>query len=214
MKAIWVLLLNFPPLRWCAYAYRYVSWSMSFPKAKFDYGCHIKESTFGDFSRLSFGSKIHKSSLGRYSYVGENSLINRSVIGNFTCIGPGVLVNLGSHPTYRKSIHPAFYSKNIRAAKAFVKEDSYDEYGNVIIGNDVWIGARAIILGDVTIPDGVIIAAGSIVKKNDVLEPYGIYGGSPLVLLKMRKYAETHKISEQWWNLDDQKLIERLDEFI
>jgi acetyltransferase-like isoleucine patch superfamily enzyme len=156
----------------------------------------------------------HKSSLGRYSYVGENSLINRSVIGNFTCIGPGVLVNLGTHPSYRKSIHPAFYSKNIRAAKAFVKEDSYDEYGNVIIGNDVWIGARAIILGDVTIPDGVIIAAGSIVKKNDVLEPYGIYGGSPLVLLKMRKYAETHKISEQWWNLDDQKLIERLDEFI
>ena len=213
MRAFWDLGLNFPPLRWCVYAFRYLSWRRLFPKAKFDYGCHIKNSIFGDSVRLSRGCKVLNSSLGRFSYVGENTVISRSDIGKFTCIGPGVLVNLGSHPTYRKSIHPAFYSESLRAAKTFVTSNSYVEYDNVTIGNDVWIGARALILGGASVPDGTIISAGSVVKKGDKLRPYGIYGGSPLVLLKMRKYGEDYRVSDRWWELEDQILRERLDEF-
>jgi acetyltransferase-like isoleucine patch superfamily enzyme len=58
-------------------------------------------------------------------------------------------------------------------------------YKGILIGNDVWIGTGVKILDGVKVGDGVVIAAGSVVTKD--LEPFGIYGGIPAKLLKMRK---------------------------
>lgn len=55
----------------------------------------------------------------------------------------------------------------------------------VVIGNDVWIGARVVILQGVTIGDGAIIAAGSVVTKN--VPPYAIVGGVPAKIIRSRK---------------------------
>lgn len=55
----------------------------------------------------------------------------------------------------------------------------------VTIGNDVWIGQRAIILSGVTIGNGVIVGAGAVVTKN--IPDYAIVGGVPAKILKMRK---------------------------
>lgn len=63
-----------------------------------------------------------------------------------------------------------------------------------IIGDDVWIGAYTIIMTGVTIGNGVIVAAGSVVTKN--LIPYGIYGGTPAQLIKMRFSEDEIKIHE------------------
>ena len=52
------------------------------------------------------------------------------------------------------------------------------------IGKDCWIGANSIIIGGVSIGDGVIVAAGSVVTKN--LESYGVYGGIPAIKIKNR----------------------------
>jgi acetyltransferase-like isoleucine patch superfamily enzyme len=55
---------------------------------------------------------------------------------------------------------------------------SYDaDGGDITIGNDVWVGMGALILGGVTIGDGAIIAARSVVTKN--VEPYTIVAGIP-----------------------------------
>lgn len=51
------------------------------------------------------------------------------------------------------------------------------------IGNDVWIGARSIILKGITIGDGAIIGAGSVVTKN--VEPYTIVAGNPAQFIKL-----------------------------
>lgn len=56
--------------------------------------------------------------------------------------------------------------------------------GDIIIDDDVWIGAGAIILTGVTIGKGSVIAAGSIVTKD--VEPYTIVGGNPAKLIKKR----------------------------
>lgn len=55
--------------------------------------------------------------------------------------------------------------------------DFADRGGDVIIGNQVWIGYRAIILPGVTIGDGAVVGAGAIVTKN--VEPYTIMAGNP-----------------------------------
>ena len=58
------------------------------------------------------------------------------------------------------------------------------EISNTIIGNDVWIGQKAIIMAGIKIGNGSIVAAGSIVTRN--VEPYSIVGGNPARLIRKR----------------------------
>jgi acetyltransferase-like isoleucine patch superfamily enzyme len=80
--------------------------------------------------------------------------------------------------------------------------------GDVTIGNDVWIGTRSLILSGVTIGDGAVIAADSLVCKN--VEPYSIVGGNPANHIKFR--FEAHVISAlreiAWWNWDIDRIKE------
>jgi len=56
----------------------------------------------------------------------------------------------------------------------------------ITIGKDVWIGANSVILKGSVVPDGCVIGANSLVTEKSNLEPYSIYGGSPVELLKRR----------------------------
>jgi len=57
--------------------------------------------------------------------------------------------------------------------------------GDVVIGDYVWIGDRAIILQGVIVGEHAIIAAGTVVTKD--VPPYAIVGGNPAKIIKMRK---------------------------
>lgn len=59
--------------------------------------------------------------------------------------------------------------------KDYMSEYISDEDRKVVIGNDVWIGARCIIFEGITIGDGAVIAAGSIIRKD--VPPYAVVGG-------------------------------------
>jgi len=78
--------------------------------------------------------------------------------------------------------------------------------GNIIIGNDVWIGREAIILSGVTIGDGAVIAARSIVRKD--VAPYTIVGGIPAK--EIRKRFDDDVISRllalRWWDWPDARV--------
>ena len=64
-------------------------------------------------------------------------------------------------------------------------DQGFEEERPVIICDDVWIGARVIVLGGVTIGNGAIIGAGAVVTKN--VPPFAIVGGNPAKILKMRR---------------------------
>jgi virginiamycin A acetyltransferase len=80
--------------------------------------------------------------------------------------------------------------------------------GDVTIGNDVWIGMYSIILSGVTIADGAIVAAGSVVTKN--VPPYAVVGGNPAKLIRFRFPDETisRMLEIAWWNWPHQKVLE------
>ena len=84
-----------------------------------------------------------------------------------------------------------FYLKNIFGWDNS-QEEMFHEYNGdnqeVIINDDVWIGARAMILGGVTIGRGAVIAAGSVVTRD--VEPYDIVGGLPAKKIGERKIKE------------------------
>jgi len=119
---------------------------------------------FGRGARLHVGNR---SSLGKHMQIHINDDV---YIGDHTDIGPEVHIYTQDHRHDRTDI-PMQKQGYVRAP--------------VIIGNDVWIGAKSVITKGVKIGDGVIIGANSVVTKD--CEPYSIYGGVPARKIKSRK---------------------------
>ena len=83
-----------------------------------------------------------------------------------------------------------------------MNESYFLETEQINIGNDVWIGANAIVLDGVTIGDGAIISAGAIVNKN--VPPFSIYGGVPARLIRFRFEENEIEFLKKfkWWDKD------------
>lgn len=142
---------------------------------------------------VSIGNDV---SINDYSYVGKYSTIGSALIGKYCSIGPYCNIGPDSHPISWISSSPLFY-KNY----SLQRDSGYLEpKERPIIGNDVWIGSHVIILKGVTIGDGAVLAAGSVVTKN--VEPYSIVGGVPAKHLKFRfEREQIEKIIEKdIWN--------------
>ena len=87
---------------------------------------------------------------------------------------------------------------------------AWDNKGDIIIGNDVWIGYDAVIMAGVKIGDGAIIGTRAVVTKD--VEPYSIVGGVPAKEIRKRFAPEViEKIkSLQWWNWPEEKIQKSL----
>lgn len=110
-------------------------------------------------------------SLGDNSGVGVNSLISSCVtIGNDVMMGPECMIFTSNHGV--SDINTPMWKQKSTEPKPVVIED------------DVWIGARVIILPGVHVGKGSVIGAGSVVTKD--VAPYSIVGGNPAKLIKMR----------------------------
>lgn len=147
-------------------------------------------------------------SMGFASYVGDNAQLCAK-IGKYTCIAGDVKTINGFHPTKDfVSIHPAFYNQNNNTGLSFTEYNLFSQYRyadiedeiDVLIGNDVWIGHGACLLAGITIGDGAIIAAGSVVTKD--VEPYCIVGGVPARVIRKR-FSDSeidYLLKLEWWN--------------
>lgn len=82
--------------------------------------------------------------------------------------------------------------------------------GDIVIGNDVWIGRESVIMPGVKIGDGAVIAAYSIVTRD--IPAYTVYGGNPAAFIKKRFDDELIDLllRFQWWNLEPEALADIL----
>jgi acetyltransferase-like isoleucine patch superfamily enzyme len=80
--------------------------------------------------------------------------------------------------------------------------------GDIIVENDVWIGATSTIMSGVKISNGAVIAGGSTITKD--VPPYAIVAGNPGVIVKYRFTDEQIKdlLEIAWWNWDENKIKE------
>lgn len=146
----------------------------------------------------------------------ENVLFNypefgdRLIIGKFCAIASGVKFIMGSanHRLDSVTTYPfnVFGGSWSRVTKPHLSELPHK--GDIIIGNDVWIGRESIIMPGVKIGDGAIIGAYSIVTKD--VEPYSVVGGNPAKFIKYRFDKEMRELllKFKWWNLENEKLLE------
>jgi maltose O-acetyltransferase len=114
--------------------------------------------------------------VGHRAQIGTNSRIDHDVtIGDDVLMGPDVVMISGGH---------AFETPDIP-----INQQGSVERRPIIIGNDVWIGTRVIIMPGVKIGDGSVIGAGSIVTKD--VPPYSVAVGAPAKVIRIRGQYET-----------------------
>ncbi len=174
------------------------------------------ESVFEGYNVMFPGANLNKTQVGKHTYIGERTRINLATIGRFCSIAPECIIGLENHPSRGfLSTFPGFYLNRLPGdVKSFVDENLYqDVYLPVIIGNDVWIGTRAIIRVGVRIGDGAIIGSGAVVTQN--IEPYTIVGGVPAKTIRKRYSDEqiNKLLAFRWWEKSDEWLCEHASMF-
>lgn len=133
-------------------------------------------------------------------------------IGKFCSIACGAkfLFNSANHTLSSLSTYPfPLFFEEWGLEKKDVT-NTWDNKGDIIIGNDVWIGYEAVILAGVTIGDGAIIGTRAVVTKD--VPPYMIVGGVPAKPIKRRfpEEAISTLLEIQWWNWSEERIAKNI----
>lgn len=141
---------------------------------------------------------------------------DRLIIGRFCSIACGAkfLFNSANHTMKSLSTYPfpIFFEewrldiKNVASA--------WDNKGDIVVGNDVWIGYEAVILSGVHIGNGAIIGARAVVTRD--VPPYTVIGGVPAKEIKKRFDEETIQklLQTEWWNWPNEKIRQFLPQIM
>jgi len=153
--------------------------------------------------------------VGDHTYGANNIIIGswgndadiKITIGKYCSIADDIIIFIsGEHQTNWITTFPFSvlngkyqnYIKNIKPSK-----------GNITIGNDVWICAGVKILSGITIGDGAVLGAYSVITKD--VPPYAIVGGNPAKIIRYRFDEESINklLLIKWWNKEPEE-IDRL----
>ena len=171
-------------------------------------------------SNVSKKAKIHRfvkldhAQIGDYTYVCPKAQIVYASIGRFCSIAGNSKVGMPMHPICFLSTSPIFYSPQNAIGQKWVKKNTYfEEFEKCKVGNDVWIGANAIVMGGINIGNGAVIAAGAVVTKD--VPPYAIVGGIPAKIIRFRFEEPVRNALEQskWWEKEDLYLKGKIELF-
>lgn len=182
----------------------------TFPLANYERLCFLKNVVknpniiIGDYTYYDDFENVEnfeKNVKYHFDFVGD-----KLIIGKFCMIASDVtfIMNGANHLTDSLTTYPfAIFGNGWEKA---MDGKSYPQKGDILIGNDVWIGYNATIMAGVTIGDGAIIATNSTVIKD--VEPYSIVGGNPAKEIKKRFSDEiiAKLLSIKWWNWDVEKI--------
>ena len=137
---------------------------------------------------------------------------DKLIIGKFCSIACGAkfIFNSANHTLSSVSTYPfpIFFEEwglNIKDVAA-----AWDNKGDIIIGNDVWIGYEAVITAGVTVGDGAIIGTRAVVTKD--VPPYTIVGGVPAKPIRKRFDNETldELLKIRWWDWQEEKIARNI----
>ena len=138
---------------------------------------------------------------------------DRLVIGKCCSIACGAkfLLNSANHTLRSLSTYPFPIFYEAWGTPVSEVSSAWDNRGDIVIGNDVWIGYEAVILSGVHIGDGAIIGARAVVTRD--VEPYTIMGGVPARPIRKRYDEETIQrlLALRWWDFPPEHMRKYLE---
>ena len=138
---------------------------------------------------------------------------DRLVIGKYCSIACGAkfLLNSANHTLRSLSTYPFPIFYEAWGTPVSEVSSAWDNRGDIVIGNDVWIGYEAVILSGVHIGDGAIIGARAVVTRD--VEPYTIMGGVPARPIRKRYDEETIQrlLALRWGDFPPEQMRKCLD---
>lgn len=159
----------------------------------------VLNTKLGEGCMLGSFSKVTYSTLDTLSYIGDYSVVINSHVGKFCSISWGVTIGPEEHDYTRLTNHSFLYSLKSFQLTPYKHYSPFEK--ECKIGNDVWIGCNSTILRGVTIGDGAVIGANSLVNKD--VPPYAIVAGTPAKVIKYRFDEDViEALSDaKWWNI-------------
>lgn len=147
--------------------------------------------------RCNFSGNIK---IGYATTLGYNNLLGGHItIGKYCQVGADVALHASNHPMNHMTtyINQNLFNGELKTLK---------QENKITIGNDVWIGHGVIVVGNVTIGNGAILAAGSVVTKD--VKSYTVIAGVPAKEIKKRFSAAIIQEIEalQWWDKSEEEL--------
>lgn len=165
----------------------------------------IKNCQIHNTSKICAGTQLVNVSMGKYSDIGYDCTIINTKIGAFCSFGSNINIGGASHTITWVSTSPVF-NENLDHLKKKFSHHKFKYLTQTVIGNDIWIGDRAMIKAGVIIGDGAIIGMNSVVTKD--IPPYEIWAGNPAKMIKKRfedKYIQA-LLKIKWWEKDDKTI--------
>lgn len=164
--------------------------------------CHI-DST----ARVCSKSELNAANIGKYSYIGNDCFMVNVNIGAFCSVADRVCIGGAGHPIERVSSSPVFHDSGNVLGVNF-QTFPYEHTPKTTIENDVWIGIGAIIKAGVSIHNGAVIGAGSVVTHD--VPAYEIWAGNPARKIRDRfdKDIAAKIEASEWWNKSDAEIKE------
>lgn len=152
---------------------------------------------------LQIGQPFHHGDFQVLSFIGSGKV----VIGRYCSIAHEVELIPGGNRNHRLVSTYAFRAL-LGLPGAFVEDGQAWTKGDIVIGNDVFIGRGAKILSGVTIGDGAVVAAFSVVTKD--VRPYALVAGVPAREAKRRFPDDKIErlLAARWWDMPDEDIHE------
>jgi chloramphenicol O-acetyltransferase type B len=184
-------------------------------KVKFAFGRLLRKLGLTDKSLLQI--RYPEYSIGQGSYGIPDVIANgfgetkHLTIGKYCSFAKGVTIHLGSE---HRPDWATTYPFNIYWPQANNIQGHPLSKGNVTIGNDVWIATEALILSGVTIGDGAVIGARSVISRD--VAPYSIVAGNPAKTIRTRFAPETVNrfLAVKWWDWPTEKIERALADLL
>jgi len=196
----------------------------------------IVDSILGRNTRLGKNNYVKKTAIkGMFSSLEGCKIYAVNIEGNVTIgkytalwgpnldiISGSFEVQIGSFCSIARNVSMQAFNHNMnKITTSFVGKNFFNEAwgnetiskGNIIIENDVWVGAHTVLMGGITLGNGCVVGANSVVTSN--VPPYSIVGGSPARIIGKRFSDKmiNKLLALRWWNWSDDKLKKHRDFF-
>lgn len=176
---------------------------------------HLTNVTYGQYCEIGEYNWIENTHFEDMSYTGQFCFLQNVQVGRFANIAAMVRIGATNHPYERPSLHHFTYRTSLYGWADQDDQAFFDKRVSQVteIGEDTWIGHGSIILPNLSVSRGAIVAAGSVVTKD--VPPYAIVAGVPAKVVKSRypKDVIAGMEATQWWAWDLEVIRDRLEDF-